>query len=202
MGLNFESGTGLEELQRAMLVHLHANVDGILDELNEKWKPLDEELSETLELEHVDSPCEHIAVFSDGHRPSFIEAPIDNYPNVSVMAYRAEPAPEQWDQGDTFSDTVYVELLVKSPTFSEEEQDSKTDAESIVNRRVQRTADAVQRAVADDPTLGGSSYTLQAPPTVDITDVFVRRESVKTGGDKWLWQAARLEWKSTKYSSF
>lgn len=202
MAVSFGPGTNLEPLQRALLLQLKANVNDKLDELNEFWKPKDEELAAALGYEYVDSTCEHIAVFSDGHRPSFIDAPIENYPNISVMAYHAEPSPEQFDQADSYSNTAFVELIVKSQTFEDDDLKVREDAETVVNRRVQRTADAVQRSVSLDPTLGGTIFTLQNPPTVDITDVFIRREDVKKGGDKWAWQLARLEWKATTYSNF
>jgi hypothetical protein len=191
---------GLEEIQRAAYKQLVQNLDDQLSQSEADWGPKDVQFAADTGRHHVNVTLEPIAHYAEGHRPSLIEAPIELYPNVSVMAYEAAPDAEaSFDQLDAFNEALYVEVMVKSPTYETEEDE--IDAATIVNRRIQRTVDAVKRTISADLTLGGSQFQLKDPPSISITDAFIRREE-RSRGPRWLWQGGRLEYRVTKYSTF
>lgn len=177
---------GLEQIQRAFLYQLMENVNGAIGEI-ENWMALsDEELANRRGVPFAPTLIERVDPqnFVEGHRPSLIDAPIDNYPNIAVWAVRGAPSPESesLDQLSVYSDTIFVEILVKSQESEEE-----------VNRRIQRTVEAVNIAIAQDRSLGGLVTGLDGDPVVDLSDVFTRKERTSYG-PHWFWQGARLEY--------
>jgi hypothetical protein len=177
---------GLEQIQRAMLLQLIANVNRAIGQVEAWMAAEDEALAATQGLPYVPTLIERIAPqnFVEGHRPSLISAPIGNYPNVAVWAVRGSPTPESetFDQLSSHSVLVYVEIMVKSETSEEE-----------VNRRIQRTAEAVNIAVSLDHTLGGVVYGFDGDALLELADVFTRKEQTAYGPE-WFWQGARLEY--------
>jgi hypothetical protein len=187
---------GLEDIQRAAIVQLFDNLNATLDEVEREWQIKDAEFyarmgrtdATPITVERIDPQN-----FVTGHRPSLISAPIENYPNVAVWTVRATPAPEsaQQDHAAIYTDTVFIEVMVKS---------SPEEGEEVVNSRIQRTAEAVNLVIEADPTLGGMVTGLQADPTVELADVFTRKERTAYG-DHWFWQGARLEYAVRKEMS-
>lgn len=192
MALDVKPGFGLELIEKQTISILFASLNAEIAVQASVWASTDQAFATNLsrpyfpiELEPVNS-----SNFYPGHTPSLIEAPINKYPNVSVMAYSAQPTGEQIDQVSSWNDKLYVELMVKSDTSEEE-----------CNSRVKRTASAVANVLLREPSLNGTILNLQNPPSIDIGEVFVRREDGQTGV-KWFWQGARLEFMFTRYSTY
>jgi hypothetical protein len=184
---------GMERCARQVLLVLSAELNAELDAQAAAWASLDQELATARGLDYVPADLEHVLPgnFVPGHRPSLLEASVDNYPNVSVMGYRKRPGGGDQDM-DLYwgvNATVAVELMVKAGPYSKD--DVSGAGEELVNRRVQRTAEAALNVLARHPNLDGIVEQITSPPVAGITDVFVRTE---LGSDnKWFWQAARIE---------
>ena len=193
MALDLTASFGTERLARQIAIHLHASLNAELALVQTQWDALDDDFIDrtgqarrTVTLE----PVERRNIYL-GHTPSLIEAPVDRYPNVSVMAYEAGHDEElQTDHYAAYTINVFAEVMCKSE-FDEQE----------VNARIQRTTDAVNRIVMADRTLGGLVTALHADPIVEFGDVILRKED-KGHGTSFMWQGARLEWAFRKVSSF
>lgn len=176
---------GPEFIQRAALFHLFDNLNDALAEIETTMQLYDTEfdtrLSRTTDITVVELIAEEN--FYEGHRPSLIKAPIDKYPNCAVMVARATPAPDNalFDQQDSFSEVLSVEIMVKSQSSEDE-----------VDRRCKRTVEAVHLTMKRDQTLGGAITGFDSPSVI-FGDVFTRKERTAYG-DEWFWQGARLEY--------
>lgn len=176
---------GLEQVQRAafftVLDGLNANIGVVQTYMNSS----DQEFATRVGVTYAPTIIELVANanFHEGHRPSLISAPVSEYPNVSVTGNRATPSAENnsFDQLDSYRDTLAIEVMVKS-----------IESESEINRRVRRTAEAINITIMQDPTLGGVVNGVEAP-TVMISDVFTRKERTAYG-PHWFWQGARVEY--------
>ena len=177
---------GTEQIQRAIFFTLFENLNDSIALIESYMHTSDQEFADRTNrlvalttIEPVDPED-----FHEGHVPSLISAPIDNYPNVAVISVRSSPAAasDQLDQQDAYLDQIAVEVMVKSIT-----------GESEVDRRLKRTAEAVHLTLKARQTLGGTISGLDSMPTVVWGDVFTRKESTSYG-PHWFWQGARLEY--------
>jgi len=177
---------GLEQIQRAMLAQLARTVNPALEQIQAWMGPSDEQIAAVVGQEYEPTLLEPILPqnFVEGHRPSLIDAPITNYPNLAVWAVRASATPESevFDQLSVNSILVYIEVMVKSIASEEE-----------VNRRLQRTVEAINIAAMSDTTLGGVVTGFDGDPLVELADLFTRKERTAYGPE-WFWQGARLEY--------
>lgn len=128
-----------------------------------------------------------------GHKPSLIEAPIENFPNLSVIIERVIPSEEsdQFDQMHMYQDTMGVEVMVKS------EKD-----EDIVTKRMLRSIEAINNVLMENRTLNGAVLEIKDTPEVIITDCFIRRKNVGGVGPDFFWQAGRIEYHVDKPAKF
>lgn len=195
MTLNSSPIIGLEQIQREVFFTLFDNLNDAITQIQADMNASDEEFATRTGREYVPLEIEPIASseFYEGHRPSLIEAPVENYPNCSVWATTATVAPENelMDHTDLFLNDFFVEIMVKA---------SPTEGESVVNRRCIRTAEAVHFCIVGNPTLNGIIAAFTEMPTVNLSDVFKRKESTGYGED-WFWQAARLDYTILKESN-
>lgn len=195
---------GLEQIQRAFLRRLFANLNTAIDEISALMDADDLLLATEMGQTYTATTVEHIAPenFYEGHRPSLIDAPVSSYPNCAVWALRATPAAESQNQDHVSiqSNTLYIEVMVKA-----------LDSEETVNRRLQRTVEATAAVIARDSTLGGAISGLITEPTIDLADVFKRKDrgESSTGrgarasyGPEWFWQGARLSYAVRKETGF
>jgi hypothetical protein len=205
MATLIDKGLGLERIQREAFLVLFNNLNEEIGLLETAWMTLDNELSvetgrdfDAITLERVEDFNFHI-----GHRPSLIEAPIQRYPNVSVMAYQVRPeGVNQIDQMSQSLDRLFIEIMVKSPqyeTSTEEATAGQVEAERIVNARIQRMTDAVNNVIQSNRTLNGTVQEIIGIPSVIISDVFPRAANTSYG-QPWLWQGSRLEYEVSKLS--
>jgi len=184
-------GPGLELIGRQALTALFSSVNTEIVNVSDHWLTLDQELASLRSATYASCILEPIANenFHLCHRPSLLEAPITSYPNISCMAYDAAPDAEQPDQLDKYSNRLYVEVMVKG---------TEEDGEEVVNKRIQRTTDAVVNVLGRFTGFDGAFPNLQRPARILITDLFVRREE-KSRGPRFLWQNSRIEYAVDSY---
>ena len=184
MTADFSASFNLELIGKQMFAILRDELNDEVQAVQGTWKTIDQQYG------ILPTEVERIADenFYHGHRPSLIDAPIENYPNCSVMAYSATTQETDFDHEERALVRVFVELMCKSVTDEEE-----------VNTRTQRTTDAVIRVVSKHPSLNGLVTEVANTPQVDISDVFSRLEQ-SSSGPKWFWQGARLEFAVQKYA--
>lgn len=188
----------------AMEVMAHEAVKILIQTLNDElpvqeafFATLDEELAELRGVPYEPYTLEEVPTknFHLGFQPSLIKAPLEEYPNVSVMTDRAgQGSFDNIDQMDSYSLQLLIELLVKS----------ENDAE--VNARALRTAEAVNVCMMSNDTLNGVVAGFDGPPTVQAGEVFYRKAETSYG-EEIAMQGVRLEYAVTKeaakpYGSF
>ncbi len=177
---------GLERVARETLIVLIETLNDELAAQEIAWAPLDEDLATRRGLTYEPTLLEPVELqnFYLGYQPSLINAEVEKYPNVSVMADRAGSAPggEAFDHIDVYLLSLSIELMVKSLKSEEE-----------VNLRVQRMADAVNICMLGNKTLRGKVSAFEGAPDVNVSEVFVMKEK-KAYGPEWVWQGARLEY--------
>jgi len=192
--IDFAVGTGLEAVQAAAYALLVNNLNDAIGEMEARGQAFDDDLSARVgfdvtrgvptTLERIEEP----QAFVYGHRPSLIDAPVDLYPNASVMAFASTGSAEQLDQLDGRRDVLQVEVMVKALDKHED-----GTAEELCNRRIHRTADAVIMVFAGDRTLGGAVAEISEEPSVEHGNVFVRKRDTRMGA-RFLWQGTHIEW--------
>lgn len=186
---------GLEDLQRAAFYVFFENFNATLQAVSDYWTQRDLDFDTHTGRTTAPTVLEQIKNdnFHEGHKPSLIRSPPEGYPNLSVMALRADPSSEtdRFDQMDSWSDSLMIEILVKA-----------TD-EDAVNRRIQRTTEAAMICLRRNPTLGSSVYGLENTPTVMISDVFALKSDAGSGGygERFIWQGSQISWRVRKDST-
>jgi hypothetical protein len=186
---------GLEEIQREAFYILFQNLNDAIDQVKVVMDESDQQFAtktgrpyEELIIDHVED-----SEFYEGHRPSLINSPVENYPNCSVWAMSATSSDENdyMDHTDIFINQLFVEIMVKA---------SPTEGESAVNRRCIRTAEAAHFCLVSNQTLNGIVTAFSDMPTVNLSEVFKKKDSTGYGED-WFWQAARLDYTILKESN-
>lgn len=177
---------GLEQIQREGFLLFFDNLNESIAQINEFMAPQDEALAIHIGRDYERTDVEDVAPenFHEGHRPSLINAAITQYPNLSVWSVRATPTPDSasLDQQTAHRILLFVEIMVKSEKNEEE-----------VNRRILRTVEAVNLCVMSNQTFNGTVYGMDTDPSVEISEVFTRKER-SSYGPEWFWQGARLEY--------
>lgn len=176
---------GLEDIQRAAFLQLFDQLNDSQAEIEALRDQQDQDFAARTQRAYVPTLLETISPdnFHEGHIPSLIEAPIDQYPNCTVIANQAVPAAnsDQLDQLESYRDTIFVDVMVKS------------SAEEEVNRRSTRAMEAANMALMRDPTLDGIISGFETAASVFLSDVFKRKEKTSYGA-VWYWQGARLQY--------
>lgn len=178
----------LERLARAVLETMFAGINSQIAAQNTLWDARDASFATALGRTDPQISAETIENenFYVGHVPSLINADLERYPNIAVMAYTATPNPGSgYDWSEDYVVTLAVEIMCRS-TRTEEE----------VNSRVLRTVEAAHQCLMSDDARRLQGLTPQVPnaPTITIGDVFIKREG-HGHGDVWYWQGGRLEYR-------
>lgn len=200
MSVLTDSSTGLERLGREVVLILHANLNDELETVEAEWGPYDEEYSSVVHKLYNPTTLERIedGRFYLGHVPSLIEAPIDAFPNVSVMGFQAQNDPiSNIDLYYGVAVNIFIEIMCKSGPYPDINVAVSDAGEETVNRRVTRTTDAVVSVINRNPTLNGLVQPIQTPPSVTIFDVFKRHQN-RDRGPLFYWQGSRLEYRVTR----
>jgi hypothetical protein len=193
MTIDTSPNIGLGQLKREAFLVLLQTLGEAIEQQNEYWIPFDEELAVLRGIDYQPLDIELVLPenFYLGHNPSLIEAPVEKYPNVAVDADRAGSAlADDLDQAQMYGVSMYIEFMVKS-NVSEEE----------VSARADRMLDAINICMMSNRTLRGSTHELGDTPTVQLSDVFVRKGDTSYG-KRWFWRGGRMEYEVTKVSQF
>lgn len=186
---------GLEQIQREAFYVLFDNLNDAIVQVQSAMDDSDQQFAEKTGRTYEELVIDPIASseFYEGHRPSLINSPVENYPNCSVWASSASSSDENqyMDHTDIFINELYVEIMVKA---------SPIEGESVVNRRCIRTAEAVNFCLVSNQTLNGIVTAFSDMPTVNLSEVFKKKDSTGYGED-WFWQAARLDYTILKESN-
>lgn len=207
-----ESMIGFESATRAMRLVLLDQLNDEIDRQSERWNAADLEL-QTLGLdpgvgqvnvEHV--PDENL---HEGPHLPLLTAPIERFPNVSVIAYvtRATPGQGFADQVDSQQITLAFETMVKAgpvPDGPDGKGPGPVDVAfaTIVHRRIQRTTEAVNAVLRRNPTLLGAVLPMQSPGVGGIgQQSWIKRQE---GGQspRYMWQGSRIEYTAQRISTF
>ncbi len=185
---------GTELIQREALLVLFNHLNNKIDSMASTWSIEDNDFWAALNRGNQDWFVERIEDrnFYPGSIPSLINSAIENYPNVAVICYDANPPGSRDDEGELYNDVLLIEVMVKS-IVSEEE----------VNSRIQKTLDAIHLTFMDsleNRTLNNTIPRLNAPRQT-IGDVFIRREKTNLG-DRWYWQGGTLTYAVQKFVDF
>jgi hypothetical protein len=185
----------MEQIQRQAFFTLFDTLNSAIDVVAAEMEDSDIEFAQRTGATYEPIVVSHIESgnFYEGHRPSLIDAPLDKYPNCSIWALSAAAAEESqlFDHSQVFNTVLSVEVMVKA---------SPTEGEGIVNKRTLRTIEAVHYAFMADPTLGGIVSAIGDEPSVDLSEVFTRKERSAYGAE-WFWQAGRLQYVISKTSN-
>ena len=112
------------------MIVLFDHLNDMIHTMNSTWEIEDDEFWSALSRGNEAWYVEEIADvnFHAGTIPSLINAPIENYPNLCTICYLANPPASSDDEGELYSDTLAIEVMVKSVKSEEE-----------VNSRIQKT---------------------------------------------------------------
>lgn len=195
MTLTSSSIIGLEQIQREAFFTLFDGLNNAIAQMEADMHTSDQEFATRTGREYVEINIEPVAdaEFYEGHRPSLINSPVENYPNCSVWCAsgRVSDDSDVMDHTDIFVNELFIELMVKA---------SPAEGEEFVNKRCIRTAEAAHFCLMRNQTLDGIITAFTAMPTVNLSEVFKRQDS--TGyGQEYFWQAARLDYMILKESN-
>lgn len=192
-----QQGFGLEQISFLMW-------DTLTDRLNDEIAvqeaanaEMDEYIATKRGLTYEPIVIERIDIqnFFKGSKPSLVEGRLgsDGYPAISVVADDSRPAPfDDFDQGSSYQDGVYVDIVVKA---------SEVEGEEICNARCYRTADAVNNVLLADPTFGGAIGGL-GTPSVFVSPLSQTSANNRGHGPSIHYQVARIEYSLDKLSPF
>lgn len=194
---------GMERVTREVIVLLTNNLGAALDTEDAKWVTLDQQLATLLHTDYVkcvsDKPSPEN--FHPGHRPSLIEAPIEGFPNVSAMAYQSLASSDIGDQYEGSKITLFIEAMVIDGPYDPQTTGFQVQGEDLVNRKVQRMAEAIHNVMISNRTLGGIVFEINDVPIVLVTECMRRREDLGHGAD-YFWQMVRFEYRINKISAY
>lgn len=200
-------GAGLEVIQRGAFTVLYKQLNTFIGECEAAWEQSDLDFAEMTGVNYVPTTLERVEPenFHAGHTPSLIGAPVDQYPNVVAMCYRATPGPgtEQYDHQSKYRASLIVETMVRGipdPPNNDLNSPESLAAAAMVNSRAQRMVEAVHVCLMANPTLGGVVSGFDGDPTSSVTELFTRKEKTAYG-PHWYWQGGRIEYAVRKEAS-
>lgn len=189
-----ENGLGTEEITRACRMVM---LDQLNDEIQvqaERWKAADlaaYEMGLDPGVGQIDIPEIPVGNFYAGPVRSIIDAPLENFPNISMMAFATVPSGSQFDQFDSSDVTMFIETLVTSGPVAE---GLEVAHETIVHRRIQRMTAAVAVVVARNQTLLGTAHNLRTPPRGGIGNSSWLKRQDRGAGDRYVLHGSRLQY--------
>lgn len=178
-----DGAMGWEPIARATRLILARDLNDEIDSHSEKWSAADLQLQQMgfdpgvgqVDVDHV--PDDHL---HEGPHESFLSAPIEMFPNISVMAYLNRPSARQ---GYASMPTNDITLEVVTICAAGPIPDGlETAFETIVHRKIQRTSEAVIAVIQNDKTLLGTVLPQELPPSGGIgKQSWIRPRNGETG---------------------
>lgn len=200
---------GLELVQRAAFVQLVQNVPARVTKQQADWDARDMQLAtimrEALNPTILEIPDE--SDFHEGINPAILDAPMDRFPNVSVLCFAGSADPiEQFDQFDTYALTLQIETVVRAgPINDDNDFDAINETSKLVQRRCHRFTAAIVQAISADRTLGGMVLPIRRPPNVTESNIIRRKADSEKGGrasgPAWFLQGSRIIYTVSKHSN-
>lgn len=190
---------GNERIYREALVILAGSLNAELSVQDAKWTTLDKDLAALLQIEYVACTSDKVQPqnFYPGHIPSLIMAPVSAYPNVSVMSDQVVPAPVFGsDHYNGARLPLIIESIVLDGPYTSDD-DFHRNGEELVNKKVQRMAEAIHAVIGDNPTLNGLVMPIVDEPRVIFSECFRRSESTSYGAD-YYWQGVNMTYQVDK----
>lgn len=186
-----ESGFGNELIETEAIKILYNELNPELLAVQARWEDRDVEINNIIGVDPIVVEQELIVEgnYYYGHTPSLIEAPIEKYPNVCAIADNADQAEGEIDQMNNYSLGLAIEIMCKS-LYNESE----------VNRRTNRTVEAVHNVMMRNQTLNGLIEGFESDPSAILTDVFTRSDHPQGNDQKWYWRAARIDYQITRHA--
>ncbi len=187
---------GLELIGRQIALVLVHQLNEEIAVQESAWQSLDEEFysltgitnSQPITLERV--PATHIYI---GHIPTLIDAPPARYPNVSILPFSSRANGKSIDLYHGTSVTVQIDVMCKAGPYPDSDA-SPSPGEEFVNKRTQRTVEAVAAVMTRNQNLEGLTTELSGPPSIELSDVFGKHLHRDKGPRYW-WQGGRLEYR-------
>lgn len=198
-------GDAGEMVQRAAILQIKTNIDAQMEVQENLWEQRDREYAQLMERAYVKTPLAPIEAdnFYTGQRPSLVEAPLERWPNVTARCEEAQAFGQQADQYDTFSMSLFVEVLCAvgpGPDPNDPVNDDH-DLEDQIDRQSHRLTAAVHCAIRLDPSLGGMIHPIQNPPTITPSLLWTRKGDEAPGsGDYYYFQGKQLKYTVTSYA--
>jgi hypothetical protein len=193
-------GLGLERVGRATILLLHDRINDAIVQQKERWDAPDLELQQLLGISVGQVDLEAVLpvnLYEGGHR-SLIDAPPEAFPNICVTAYQTNAEAAQFDQFDTSTLRLMIEVMVKAGPVPDGTVDEHA---TILERRIQRTTEAVHTVIKSDPTLVGTVRPIQVPPRGGLGEEKWVKRQANGSGPRYLWQGSRLEYQLQHQSS-
>lgn len=186
-----ESGFGTELIETEAIKILFDQLNTELIAVQERWETRDQEINQVIGVEPITVEQELVVEgnYYYGHTPSLIEAPIDKYPNICAIADNADQSEDVIDQFNNYSISLAIEIMCKS-LYNESE----------VNRRTNRTLEAVHNVMMRNQTLNGIVEGFDTDPSVVLTDVFTRSDHPQGDNKSWFWRAGRIDYTITRHA--
>jgi hypothetical protein len=183
-----QSGFGTELIEREAIIILSQQLNEELLAVQLLWEDKDIEINQLIGEEPITVDLEPVEErnFHYGSKPSLIEAPIDNYPNICAIADSADASDSDYDQFNNYVNTLAIEIMCKS-LYNESE----------ANRRASRTLQAVHNVMMRNQTLNGIIEGFDNDPSSILSDVFTRSDHSQ-GEPDWYWRAGRIDYQITR----
>ncbi len=195
--IQLDSTTGMEVIGKEIILIL---ADGLADELDlqqANWDTNDQEFAARMGRIYEQNLVEAIPLphLHYGHIPSLIDAEISAFPNAAVMAFQSRPDQDQSiDMYHGVIDTVFIEVMCKSGPYTDHDDAARSRGEDYVNVRTTRTCEAIVSLLNQHSTLNGLVQPIDAPPVIELFDVFKKHQKLDRG-PLFFWQGARMEYR-------
>lgn len=188
-------GINMEALQRNAVRVLVAGLNAELVEQRSKWVEDDKDFAREIgraDLADIRLEQYQRGRIMPGHHPEILEAPYEDFPCLSVMAYDSRQAPDTAgnDVLDANSVTLFVEVYCASYSIDR------------LNSIIHRNAEAVNNVIRANSTLLNVSEGIRRPPQANVGDVMDgKNASTARSETPWYWQGARLDYTIITYTT-
>lgn len=193
-------GTGAEQIARAALGQIMANIKSQVAQLEVIWASRDQDWAVIMKIPYKPTQITLPKNYYLGAQPSLVagigERP-DLWPAITCRAgvRKATDDRGQEDQYDSYDVELIIEVLTLAGPFNADPVESHTLSDAV-DRQYQRLSDAVVASIDKDRTLSGNILPFQRPPTITPSLPFVKKAN-KGSGAWYVYQGAEMVWSVT-----